>query len=216
MININLGEAEIVFLSPGLRVFPAQSLTGGRAAPADVVGPGGRLPGEVVLHAGVLQLLPAPLVLHHAGELLLHAAHVGGVVDVGGAGDELAKEQVPLVYGLEEEGEREVTESSVLPPCRPACSTGRCWCTGWRSSAPSLGWTSSPCCTSPWTSPCSPWTARPLCECPGPRTSWRCTWTTSRQITTNTTSGISWPHYKYVHTLFRLSFTVLRLGTDTM
>ena len=98
MININLGEAEIVFLSPGLRVFPAQSLTGGRAAPADVVGPGGRLPGEVVIHAGVLQLLPAPLVLHHAGEPVLHVGHVGRGVEVGGARGELAEEQVSLVY----------------------------------------------------------------------------------------------------------------------
>ena len=98
MININLGEAEIVFLSPGLRVFPAQSLTGGRAAPADVVGPGGRLPGEVVLHAGVLQLLPAPLVLHHVRELVLHVHHVCGAVEVGSRGGELAEEQVPFVY----------------------------------------------------------------------------------------------------------------------
>ena len=138
MININLGEAEIVFLSPGLRVFPAQSLTGGCAAPADVVGPGGRLPGEVVLHAGVLQLLPAPLVLHHAGELLLHARHVARAVAraARGAAQEVLKQQVSLVYGLQ----------VILDDCklnimrmidirrprrlRQVGSTGGCCCTG--------------------------------------------------------------------------------------
>lgn len=98
MINIDLGQTEAVGLSPRLRVFPPQPLTGRCGAPADVVGPGARLPGEVVVHAGILQLLPAPLVPHHAGELVLHAAQVGGAVEVGLTGDELAEEKVSLVY----------------------------------------------------------------------------------------------------------------------
>ena len=40
MIDVDLGEAEVVLLPPGLRVFPAQPLTGCSAAPADVVRPG--------------------------------------------------------------------------------------------------------------------------------------------------------------------------------
>ena len=116
MININPGKIEIVFLQSGLGVFPAQPLTGRSGAPTDVVGPGTRLDkhfrgvgdvivvvmaylsSKVMVNAGVLELLPVPLVLDHAGEPVLHARHVGRVVEVGGARGELAEEEISLVY----------------------------------------------------------------------------------------------------------------------
>ena len=51
-----------------------------------------------MINAGILQLLPVPLVLDHAGEPVLHVGHVGSVVEVGGARGELAEEEIPLVY----------------------------------------------------------------------------------------------------------------------
>ena len=105
-------------------MLPAQHLAGGGRAPAQVVGPragldignnimhscsnnanawADDLSGEVVVDAGVLHLLPGPAVLHHAGELLLHARHVARAVAraARGAAQEVLKQQVPLVYGLQ-------------------------------------------------------------------------------------------------------------------
>ena len=53
-----------------------------------------------MLNTGVLQLLPVPLVLHHAGEPVLHVGHVGSVVEAGCARGELAEEEISLVYRL--------------------------------------------------------------------------------------------------------------------
>ena len=115
----------------------------------------GNLSGEVVVDAGVLHLLPGPAVLHHAvlyctvlycaalylhhaGELLLHARHVARAVAraARGAAQEVLKQQVPLVYGLQ----------MILDDCklnimrmidirrprrlRQVGSTGGCCCTG--------------------------------------------------------------------------------------
>ena len=105
-------------------MLPAQHLAGGGRAPAQVVGPragldignnimhscsnnanawAGDLSGEVVVDAGVLHLLPGPAVLHHARELLLHARHVARAVARAArrAAQEVLKQQVPLVYGLQ-------------------------------------------------------------------------------------------------------------------
>ena len=51
-----------------------------------------------MLNTGVLKLFPVPLVLHHAGESVLHVGHIGSIVEVGGTRGELAEEQVSLVY----------------------------------------------------------------------------------------------------------------------
>ena len=138
----------------------------------------GNLSGEVVVDAGVLHLLPGPAVLHHAGELLLHARHVASAVARAArrAAQEVLKQQVPLVYRLQ----------MILDDCklnimrmidiqyihrprrlRQVGSTGGCCCTGW-GPRPGLGWSSCSGCSVPApataTSPSSPRaSSRPTC-----------------------------------------------------
>jgi len=82
-----------------------QTFAGGLGAPGQVVAPAARLVRNIVRDAGVVQLLPLPLVLKHVLKLVFQSGEVQGV---GGmqicqrkVSDELAEDGLPLVDRLD-------------------------------------------------------------------------------------------------------------------